>query len=196
LALIAIAVKHVTPDLKGRLEECMLSFYKTSKEVLIDVKVISDWTYFFCQLQKQNFPWKTEKIVRRQLADLLTQYIISKQALFYLKKIIARSYYYFSAKEKKSVLALAEKYYFAQPSIAEGGYIFTEIQQSLHECLDQEDYVNLHGLICFRLPLWWKLLCKSVDHAVEQLLLEKEYQEFIRLLKYFLYKKPKLISCM
>ncbi|NLZ93086.1 MAG: hypothetical protein GX922_03585 [Firmicutes bacterium] len=193
MALIAIAVKHVTPELKGRLEECVLSLYKTGNQALIEEKFISNWTHFLCPLPKQYLLDKTEKIMRRRLADYLSQYIVSEQALFYLEKIIARSYHYLPLSEKKLVLALAEKYYLAHPSISQGGHVYTEVQHCLHECLDKEDYVNLHGLICFRLPLWLKLLHKSVDQAVDEFLLEKEYQEFIGLLKYFVsLQKPKI----
>ena len=59
--------------------------------------------------------------------------------------------------------------------------------------LERRQYLNLHGFIHFRLRTWLEFLRKTVDRAVDDFLWEKEYQEFIQLLKYFMtLQEPKI----
>ncbi len=51
----------------------------------------------------------------------------------------------------------------------------------------------MHGFIIFRLQEWLNCLRLNVDQAVDDFLMEKEYQEFVRLLKYFVeIQQPKI----
>ena len=66
----------------------------------------------------------------------------------------------------------------------------------MHKVLDylsQNNCINIDGFINFRLQDYIEDLNKVIEQAVDELLLEKEYQEFIMLLKYFVdIQEPRL----
>ncbi len=47
------------------------------------------------------------------------------------------------------------------------------------------DQLNLDGFIRFRAKEFWQFLQETVDSAVDDYLVEREYQEFVTLLRYF-----------
>ena len=113
-----------------------------------------------------------------------------------LREHIAHNYFYFPQKERDYIENLALRRYAADPAKDEGGQVFAEVQQCLQDYISHYDYVNVDGLIRFRLRMWLKYLRKTLDLVVDDFLLEKEYQEFIKLLKYFVslqYPKTKQI---
>jgi len=53
--------------------------------------------------------------------------------------------------------------------------------------------INLEGFVRFRAKYYWQFLCETVDAAVDAYLIDREYQEFIKLLRYFVeLQEPKI----
>lgn len=194
MALISIAVKHVTPGLKQKLEECVFFFQQAGSQVAVEEKQIGRWPHLMFTFGKEvTADKRLNNMFRRQLAEELTDYIIAEQAPPYLQELLFHNYFYFPQEERKIILTLAEQNYSDSTEKNQGSLIYTEVQQCLQEYVEQADYVNLHGLIIFRLRQWLKLLQHTLDKAVDDFLLEKEYQEFIKLLKYFVsLQEPKI----
>lgn len=59
------------------------------------------------------------------------------------------------------------------------------IQLAIKEFIEEDDYINIDGYIRFRLKPISKYVEEIVDKVVETFMVEKEYNEFINLLKYF-----------
>ncbi|NLN07621.1 MAG: hypothetical protein GX167_08390 [Firmicutes bacterium] len=192
MAPIVIAVKHVTPGLKEKLEECLFFFREPGNNVAVVKKDGKEWPHFFCHLQ----PGETvpeSPVLRSMLADRLALYVVQEQAPYFLAHMVARYYYYFPKEERQQIINLAKANYETDPAKDVGGPVYAGVQQCLQEYLEQNDYLNLHGLITFRMQQWTKFLRKTVDKAVDEFLMEKEYQEFVRLLKYFVaLQEPKI----
>ncbi len=62
-----------------------------------------------------------------------------------------------------------------------------EIYQVLKEYLRENSYLDLDGFIAFRLPDYKDKLRETVDIAMEEYLLDQQYEEFIHLLQYFVH---------
>ncbi len=60
-----------------------------------------------------------------------------------------------------------------------------DILQQLNNHLENNSEINVDGFILFRLKDYLLYLNEIVEKAVEDFLIEREYDEFIRLLKYF-----------
>lgn len=111
-------------------------------------------------------------------ADLISNTIIE----FYEEKILARminsNYFYFDDYEKKMILENCKEFCKIQ---------FEEKKEKLYRAI--EDYIKenksivLEGIINFRIQEYVKVLDNIVDMAVNQYIIEKEYTEFINLLK-------------
>lgn len=59
------------------------------------------------------------------------------------------------------------------------------IQSIIKDFIEENDYINIDGYIRFRLKPISKYVEEIVDKVVETFMVEKEYNEFINLLKYF-----------
>lgn len=61
------------------------------------------------------------------------------------------------------------------------------VQKNLSQLMSETDSVHLNGFITFRLREYEDKLQEIVDYAVEEYLLDQQYEEFIGLLQYFVY---------
>ncbi|MDW7652200.1 MAG: putative sporulation protein YtxC [Bacillota bacterium] len=195
MAKIAIAVKHATPGLKVRLEEGMLYFREAGYEIGVEEEKVDRLVHFVCVLSKKGAApdRETAGLFRRFLAESLTSFILQEQIAPYLDELLSHYYFYFPRPERREILSFAQRNYADRQEKNAGGQVYSEVQNSLRDFLFENSYINLHGFIVFRLRFWLELLRKSLDKAVDDFLMEKEYQEFIKLLKYFVaLQEPKI----
>ncbi|MDR5659580.1 putative sporulation protein YtxC [Serpentinicella sp. ANB-PHB4] len=129
------------------------------------------------------------------IANALCKFIRAGEEKNVFEDIINYEYNYFTTSEKKDILTRALDLVKNQKKLKE---LFLEIN---NECITKElvDYlktnsqINIKGLITFRLKSYSDSLKEVVDQAVEDFLMDKEYNEFIKLLKYFVdIQEPKL----
>lgn len=195
MAQYAITVKYPRTSLEKRLEESMFFFKNNGCDVNINTKVITNWTHFLFTIEKKEkeSALEIELLFSRVLAENLAAFVLEEQTDSYLEEILGRSYFYFPAHERKQILELAKNNYEQERGTDAGGQIFSGVLEELRDYLEYGKYLNIHGFIVFRLRFWLEFLRKSIDKAVDDFLLEKEYQEFIKLLKYFVaLQEPKI----
>ncbi|HHX77071.1 MAG TPA: hypothetical protein GX697_01790, partial [Firmicutes bacterium] len=84
-------------------------------------------------------------------------------------------------------------YYYYKYKEVPAAALRKQVMADLYDYLKNSNYLNLHGLVLFRLKYYLADVKKNVENAVDAFLMEKEYQEFIKLLKYFVeLQKPKI----
>jgi putative sporulation protein YtxC len=190
----AIALKYAAPGLPEKLEDGMLFLRNAGCELSFQEKAIDRWTHIFCTLdEKEDTGADTGGLFGRMLAENLTDVLMESQADFYLEELLCQYYFYFPRPERRQILDLAGTYYRREREKEGCGQIYHDVMYELKCYLDSNRYLNLHGLVIFRLRNWLEFLRRQVDRAVEDYLLEKEYQEFIKLLKYFVaLQEPKI----
>lgn len=116
-------------------------------------------------------------------SDVLTNCIIFYYEEILLKKLIDFDYFYFSELEKRQILSIAssildtEEEYFMRDSL---------IFDAIYEYIQTEKSMILGGFVFFRLYDYIKLLDKVIDNAVNQFLIQREYFEFINLLRMYI----------
>lgn len=127
------------------------------------------------------------------LASIIADIIIEDWAQIIIKKIIRDHYYYFNEEEKKNIKDKALEL------LTNDGFSYkplmrkNSIVQRVTEFLDRNQEIVLEGFINFRLKDYILEVEDIVDAAVDDFLLEKEYLEFIRLLRYFVdIQEPKI----
>ena len=194
MSLYAVAVKHKTPDLPKKLGEGMFFFRKIGWKVSFAEKIIDHWPHLLCRVESsQGLEFDQEELFGKILAENLAILIMEEQASSYLEEIVWQTYFYFPRHERQEILRLAVKHYENERSKEVGEHLFKEMREALEVYLQRKQYLNLHGFILFRLRTWLDFLRKNVDRAVDDFLWEKEYQEFIELLKYFMtLQEPKI----
>lgn len=63
-------------------------------------------------------------------------------------------------------------------------------------CLNQSAYFDLEGFLVFRAQEYKSDVHKAVEYALEECIIEKEYMEFIRLLKHFVDNQKPQLECL
>lgn len=124
---------------------------------------------------------------QKNVAKVLADAIIENYEKKLIYKIILDNYFYFNNFEKRSIFKNTFKY--ISDDRTEGGDFFKNREQIINgkmlEYLDTNDKIVLDGFVNFRLKDYVLDLEEIVDKAVDDFLVEKEYREFIKLLKYF-----------
>lgn len=167
----------------------------SSRNVEYEVKKISsgDSASIICSIdEKKSSDIKTMvpfEMLKNCVSNGLADYIIKKYEYKMLERIINTNYCYFNSAEKKDIMANALKII----NNNENNFVNSLFQirrrniiiSKLLEYFDSTNVLILDGFVNFRLKEYKKDLEEIVDKAVDDFLMEREYKEFIRLLKYF-----------
>lgn len=136
--------------------------------------------------EKSAQSYKTLKML---VSNALGNYIINRYEDKLIARIINSNYCYFNSIEKKEILSKAlsiirneDKNFFNSLFQVRRRNV---IVRKLMEYFESSDNLILEGFINFRLKEYMKDLEEVVDKAVDDFLMEREYREFIRLLRYF-----------
>lgn len=133
---------------------------------------------------------ETHVIFKHYIANVVSDLILNNWEKNLLLDVIKQNYYYFSPDEQQII------YNIAMRNLNHGGSSDNEafvqylsrktlVLQKLLEYLHSNDRLVVEGFIRFRLKDYLQELYSAADKAVDDYMLEKEYKEFIKLLKYF-----------
>lgn len=150
--------------------------------------------YFFCYINdeillKGNYE-ETLQMFHYRVANALSDVIINYWEPKLIKKIIRTNYFYFNRCEQKRILHFTEDV-LNFTEVGEKRGIFYQIKRKtflLHKVMDylrNNSTIILDGFVRFRLKDYLEQLEEAVDKAIDEYLMDKEYKEFIRLLRYF-----------
>lgn len=186
---------------EGNVEELKSIIHKNIESLINEgIEIKEDVSYFqaMCFLK---YDVKIESIksysindfivvFKRCLAEALSEYIQSCEELNIIHRIINYEYYYFSIEEKVEIQnKVIDLLGSNEDEKAYKGYFFddrkSKITQELVEFLENNSQIHVNGFITFRLQEYVLQLIEIVEKAVEDFLVDKEYNEFIKLLKYF-----------
>ena len=118
-----------------------------------------------------------------KISSLLSFLVIYEFEEDILKKIVFRNYFYFSFNERNKILDNCFNI-----MIDDNKYIkekFNALFESFKNYLSSNKSIILTGFINFRLQDYNNILEHIVDEAVNSFVIEKEYMEFISLLKLY-----------
>lgn len=135
--------------------------------------------------------------LNRYIADIISELILEDMQSRLVEEIIQDEYFYFGAEERNKILRDAMAIMWGGNPVACSETIRNRwrerVWKRIMDHLKTSDEMNLNGFIRFRLKDFRYELEKAVDRAVDDLLIEKEYGEFIRLLRYFVeIQEPKV----
>ncbi len=125
---------------------------------------------------------RLKRLLSFSLADMITQEYEEKS----LSDFIDEVHPYFLPGERQHVLRSASLAVQKMPPAERTHYI----ENRLYSFLADSEVLSLEGFVNFRLKEYKALLKKAATAAVDVYLAEKEYEEFITLLKYFIYTQP------
>ena len=142
--------------------------FKNYKNIIIHYLSNNDYPYFFSKI-----------------SNLLSFMIIDEFEDMLIKRIIDKNYFYFDSLERNKILKncydiLSDEYYewFDKK--------FDTLYNSLYSFISDNKVLILDGFINFRLQNYTSILDDIVSESVNNYIIEKEYMEFISLLKLYI----------
>jgi len=149
-------------------------------------------TSVVCNIEEEALISKNSnqyELLKYHVSNALADHVIQQYEEKLLIRIINSNYGYFNSFEKKDILQISQKI------IRNDDKVFFNtlfqirrrnmIVKKLMEYFEGANNIILDGFVNFRLKEYIKELEDVVDNAVDDFLLEREYKEFIRLLRYF-----------
>jgi len=138
---------------------------------------------------------------RQALARTLAGWIVDRRERTILRRLIGTRYSYFNPEEREAILDMAAA------ALDGGGAAEPQkparrrgrILQRLQEYMERHNTLVLDGFVTFRLKDYVGELAAAVDRAVDDFLLEREYREFVALLRHVVEsqtQRPALVHCM
>ncbi|MDN5316019.1 MAG: hypothetical protein PWR08_143 [Thermoanaerobacterium sp.] len=162
---------------------------KDMKTEGIDVNVNLDnrgnITFFNIDVEDKA-SYKNITKIRQHISDIISDIIVNQIDKKLIKKIIDKYYYYFNSDEKQKIANIANSILDNDVNretfkLVKKEKIFIEIEDFLKD----SETIDIEGFVNFRLRDFIGELSEVVDRAVDEYLMQKEYDEFIGLLKYF-----------
>lgn len=123
-----------------------------------------------------------------KLSSILTDTIIHFYETKLLKRMLEYNYFYFSSSEKKSIIEVAENFLYDDEDYQEDNYL--AIYSAVLDYINENKSLVLEGFINFRLFNYMKNLDYIIDFSVNKYITDKEYLEFVNMLKLYVSLTP------
>lgn len=153
------------------------------KDVYFSCKNFKVFKNFFIHYKGQNLD-----LFLCDISDILTSLVLDFYEDVIAKNLISNEYFYFNSLEKKDI-------FLKFINIRNNDMDFFSIKEKVlfnifYNFLNSSNKLYLKGFVTFRLQNYVKELQTQIDSAVNQYLIEKEYKEFVSLLKLYINTEP------
>lgn len=151
-----------------------------------------DNTYFSCNKFKNfknvivHYRGKNLIAFLSSLSKILSYLVLDLYENIIIKNLISYDYFYFSPSEQKEIYDLCIDNLNYEDSLDR----LSLVHSSLFEYLKENKTINLSGFINFRLAKYIEYLDTVVDICVNKFVIDREYLEFVNLLKTYVFTSP------
>lgn len=136
-----------------------------------------------------HYSGNDEPLFLSKISSILCFLVIDELEETLLKRLIIQDYFYFDSKERDKILALCFDIMTDDCSKLFDKK-FDILYHIFYQFLSTHKSIVLNGFINFRLKDYLSLLDEVVSEAVNSFVIEKEYLEFISLLKLYINSQP------
>lgn len=150
------------------------------KKLLTNHKLDKEYTYnkdYIEVILKNN---NEDKLHNEQITDEIVDLIIDIMENKLIRKYVIKKYSTQSSEEIQNIYMCAlnifkERYFIIKKSLAE----------KIDDYILNDDYINIEGFVKFRMKEFNNYISTIVDLAWEEYFIQKDQEEFINVLKYF-----------
>jgi len=172
--------------------------------ICVEHKKSGDLLYIHCSNNKEQENDFTEchesadMRIKAHLADFVSETILHHIQVEMMEKIIQDEYFYFDKPDRNRIMQGAvssiRKYKCGEGRLQDLKSTWhSRIHERVLEHFETNSDLFIEGFIRFRLKDLVKEVQHAIDRSVRELLIEKEYNDFIKLLRYFVeIQQPKL----
>ena len=119
------------------------------------------------------------------VCNIVTNFILDKYEVKILKRLLGLYYFYFNDIEKASILNVCNEI-IQNKDYNEYDYRYEQIYIALFDYFSNNKNIFIDGFIDFRLINYCKSLTDLLDISVKKHLIDKEYNEFVSLLRSYI----------
>lgn len=139
---------------------------------------------------KDSYNNKIEEIINLYVSNILYRIVIDYYRKREMFEFITDNYFFLKQSEILEVENKILKVLNCEAACKDEDSIYclnriNNIIEKIRQCIGEKQEINVDGFITFRLRMLREDIEKIVDKVIEKYMVEKEYEEFVRLLKYF-----------
>ena len=133
---------------------------------------------------------KIKRMIYLYISNILYNIVIEKYREKELFNFLTETYFFLKQEEILEVEEMIMKVLRSEENLKDEKMIFciskiNSIIEKIKTCLEENEEINIKGFITFRMKELREDIEEIIDKVVEEYMVEKEYKEFIKLLKYF-----------
>ena len=133
-----------------------------------------------------HYKGKNINLFLKHISQTLSFVIIDLYEKNIIKNLIKSEYFYFDNLERQQIANITyENLYDEEESIYTSEKRFYMIYKKIYNYLKDYRSIVLRGFVTFRLKNYLEALLEQIDKSVNKFIVEKEYAEFISLLKIY-----------
>lgn len=190
---ISIGASNYIDLIKARLASELKELERRGLKFNIQENPAGKYVFLSCSVSGRGNGGYSEEdalaVFKHYIANVLSDLIMAKWQKSILVDIIRENYYYFGEEERRAIFQNALHYLDgfdsgereSIPTMRKKKIILAKLKEFLGTC----NQIVIEGFIRFRLKEYIKELQEAADKAVDDFLMDREYKEFIQLLKYF-----------
>lgn len=142
----------------------------------------------YCEDEADNN--KSIKLFNLYVANVIYKVVINEFCSSNNGKALVESYPFLRVEDVKTVKNMIEKALRDEADKVDEAVIYymnrkNNIVEKIIECLEENKEINIDGIVTFRMKEFKEDIDSIVEKVIEKYMVEKEYNEFIKLLKYF-----------
>lgn len=122
--------------------------------------------------------------LRRLAAQVLADYIVSEIEPSLLEKLASLHHPHFDEKERELICNKVRQRLIREEKLTGVGRRHS-ILRSIDDFLKSQGQINIEGFVRFRLQDYQRELLNLINQSADDFMIEREYLDFINLLKYF-----------
>ncbi|AAO36766.1 conserved protein [Clostridium tetani E88] len=141
-------------------------------------------------IPEEKLTKKSKNIFHLHIANIIYNIYIDKFLKENMIEFIEESYFFLNSKDIKEIEEKIRDILTNNEKMIDSSNIYymnkkNEIMDEILECIKERNEINIEGFLTFRTKTLEKELKLIIEKIVEEYVIEKEYDEFIKLLKYF-----------
>ena len=189
-----------TDKIKAKMVALCDSLVYTGYVVAVEDVIKGNFRFIGCyvnegELSFRNYE-KVKQLVKKSTVEILADHIVGVEEKRFIRRMIEQDYYYFSTNERQQVFDSVVSRYDQDIANCTDFNLPTRrqyIRERLTDYLGNSHDLVMSGFVHFRLKEYRRQMMEAIDKAVDDLMMELEYQEFIRVLRYFVdVQQPKI----
>ncbi|GAA0075799.1 putative sporulation protein YtxC [Clostridium sp. CTA-5] len=140
--------------------------------------------------EEESYNEKIEDIINLYVSNILYRIVIDNYRKKEMLEFLTESYFFLKQDEILEVEDKIIKILKCEECLKDINSVYylnkmNGIVEEIRECIKEKQEININGFITFRMRKLREDIEKIIQKVVEDFIVEKEYQEFVKLLKYF-----------